>query len=84
LFTSFTCLVVVSYNSCRDFCVSSFMASKCLPVFCCISLRELLMSFLKSSILHMRCDFKSKSCFSSVMGYQVFVVVGGLFSDDDE
>jgi hypothetical protein len=33
LFISFTCLIVFSYNSLRDFCVSSLRASTCLPVF---------------------------------------------------
>jgi hypothetical protein len=37
-------------------------------VFSCISLRELFMSFLKSSII-IRCDFKSESYFSVVLGY---------------
>jgi hypothetical protein len=53
LFNSFTCLVVFSYNSLRDFCVSSLRASSCLPVFSNISLRELFMSFLNSSIIIM-------------------------------
>jgi hypothetical protein len=44
------------------------------PVFC-ISLRELLMAFLKSSIIIMSCDFKSESCFSSVLGYSEFAVL---------
>jgi hypothetical protein len=35
LFNSFTCLVVFSYNSLRDICVSSLRASTCLPVFSC-------------------------------------------------
>jgi hypothetical protein len=39
-------------------------------MFSCISLRELFMSFLKSSIIIMRCDFKSESCFSAVLGNQ--------------
>jgi len=40
------------------------------------------MSFLKSSITIMRCNFKSKSCFSTVLDYPVFAVVGELGSDD--
>jgi hypothetical protein len=40
-FKSFTCSVVFSCNSLRDFCVSSLRASTCLPVFSCNSLREL-------------------------------------------
>jgi hypothetical protein len=81
-FIAFTCLVVFSCNSLRDFCVSSLRASGYLSVFSCISLRELLMSFLKSSIIIMRCDFKSESCFSGVLGYPGLVVVGVLGSDD--
>jgi hypothetical protein len=82
LFNSFTCLVVFSYNSLRDFCVFSLRSSSCLSVFSCISLRELFMSFLKSSISIMRCDFKSKPCFSGVLGYPGLAVVGELGSDD--
>ena len=40
------------------------------------------MSFLKSSIIIMRCDFKSESCFSGVLGYPGLAVVGELGSDD--
>ena len=72
----FTC------NSLRDFCVSSLRASTCLPVFSCISLRELFMSFLKSCVIIMRCDFKSESCFSGVLWYLGLTVVGELGSDD--
>jgi hypothetical protein len=39
------------------------------------------MSFLKSSTSIMRYDFKSKSCFSSVLGYLRLAVVGILGSD---
>ena len=39
------------------------------------------MSFLKSSISNMRCGFKSSSCFSDVMEYPGFAVVGELGSD---
>jgi hypothetical protein len=59
LLSSFTCLVVFSFNSFRNFCVYSLGSSTCLPVFSCISLRELFMSFLNSSIIIMRCNFKS-------------------------
>jgi hypothetical protein len=45
LFSSFTWLVVFFCNSLRDFCVSSLRYSTCLPVFSCISLRELFMAF---------------------------------------
>jgi hypothetical protein len=61
LLNSFTCLVVFSHDSLRDFCVSSLKTSTYLPVFSCISLRELFMSFLKSSVSIMRYDFKSES-----------------------
>jgi hypothetical protein len=46
LFISFTSLIVFSYSSLRNFCDSSLRASSCLPVFSCISLRELFISFL--------------------------------------
>ena len=38
LLNSFTCLVVFSSNSLRDFCVNSLRASTCSPVFFAISL----------------------------------------------
>jgi hypothetical protein len=81
LFNSFTCLVVFFSNSIRDFCVTSLRASTCLPLFSCISLRELFISYLKSSIIIMRCDFKSESCFSVVLGYPGLAVVGELDSE---
>ena len=40
------------------------------------------MSFLKSSIIIIRCDFKIESCFSSALGYPRLAVVGELGSDD--
>jgi hypothetical protein len=40
------------------------------------------MFFLKSSIIIMRCDFKSESCFSGVLGYPGLAVVEELGSDD--
>jgi hypothetical protein len=40
------------------------------------------MSFLKSSIIIMRFDFKSQSYFSGVLGYPGLAVVGELGSDD--
>ena len=79
LFNCFTCLFVFSCKSLRDFCVSSLMASTYFFVFC-ISLGGLFISFLKSSIIIMRCNVKSKSCFSSVLGYQGLAVVGKLGS----
>jgi hypothetical protein len=42
LFISFDCLIMFSYNSLRDFCVSSLRASSCLLVSSCISLREII------------------------------------------
>jgi hypothetical protein len=42
LFSTFTCLVVFSCNSLRDFCVSSLRSSTHLPAFSYMSLRELL------------------------------------------
>jgi hypothetical protein len=42
------------------------------------------MSFLKSSIINMRCGFKSESCFSAVLGYSELAVVGELGSDDEK
>ena len=38
------------------------------------------MSFLKFSISIMRCDFKSRSCFSGVLGYPELAVFGELGS----
>jgi hypothetical protein len=61
-----------------DFCVSSLRASSCLPVFSCISLMELFMS----SIIIMRSDFRSESCFSHVMVYPELAIMGELGSDD--
>jgi hypothetical protein len=43
-------------------------------VFSCISLRELFMPFLKSSII-MRCVFKSESCYFIFGGYPGLAVV---------
>jgi hypothetical protein len=40
------------------------------------------MSFLKSSIIIMRRDFRSKSCFSGVIMYPRLVMVGDLCCDD--
>jgi hypothetical protein len=73
---------VFSFNSLRDFYASSLRPSTCLAMFSYISLSELLISFLKSPISIMRYDFKSKSCFSGVLGYPGLAVVGLLCSDD--
>jgi hypothetical protein len=51
-------------------------------VFFCIFLRELFMSFLSYSIITMRCDFKSESFYSCVLGYPGLAVVGELHSGD--
>jgi hypothetical protein len=40
------------------------------------------MTFLKSSIIIMRCDFKSVSCFSGVLAYPGLAMMGELGSDD--
>jgi hypothetical protein len=85
LFLSFACLIVFSYNFLRDFfcvCVSFLKTSSCLAVFSCISLREIFMSFLMSSIIIMTSDFRSESCFSSALGYPVLAMVRELGSDD--
>jgi hypothetical protein len=48
----------------------------------CISLRELFISFLKSSLIILGCDVKSESCFSHVLVYLGLAVVGELGSDE--
>jgi hypothetical protein len=53
-------------------------------VFYCISLSELLMLFLKSSVSIMRYDFKSESCFLGVLEYPGDAMVAILGSDDSE
>ena len=40
------------------------------------------MSYLKFSIIIMRCDFTSESCFSGMLKYPGLIVVGELGSDD--
>ena len=78
LFNSFSCVVVFTCNSLRDF----YFLFNGFYLFNCISLRDLFMSFLKSSISFMRCEFKSKSCFSGVLGYPGLAVLGEVGSDD--
>jgi hypothetical protein len=73
LFNSITCLVVFSCISLRTF--------TCLAVFSCISL---LKPFLMSTTSIMGYDFKSKSCFSGVLGYPGLAKVGVLGSDGGE
>jgi hypothetical protein len=72
---------IVSISIFRSWIVL-FIYFTCLIVFSCISLRELLMSFLKSSITIIRSNFRSKSCFSHVMVYPELAMVGELGSDD--
>jgi hypothetical protein len=81
LFISFTCLTVFFCNSLSNFCISSLRASSCLPVFSCISLRELFIFFLKFPIIIMRSDFRSESYFCSVMMCPGLVMLGELGSD---
>ena len=50
------------------FSCNSLRSSTCLSVFSWISLRKLFMFFFKSSIIIMRCDFKSNSLFPNVLG----------------
>ena len=50
-------------------------------LFSCISLRELIMFFLKFFIIIMKCDFKSEFWFSGVLWYPGLTVVGELCSD---
>ena len=75
LFSSISCLALFSCNSLRHFCVSSLKASRYLPVFYFIS-------FLKSSIIIIRSDFISMSCFSGVMVNPGLATVGEFGSDD--
>jgi hypothetical protein len=53
-------------------------------VFSCISLSELLKSFLMSSTIIMRYAFKSGSSFSVVLGCPGLGRVGVLLSEDGE
>jgi len=80
-FNSFTCLVVFFCNCLRDFCVFSLRASTWLPLLFYFSLRHLCMFFLKSFNILLSFDFKSKSCFSGLLGYPGLAVVGELGSD---
>ena len=82
LLNSFTSLDVFSYNYIRDFCVSSLRVSTCLHVFSCVSIKELFMSFLKSSINITRSDFRSISCFSGLMVCPGLTMVEELSSGD--
>jgi hypothetical protein len=76
LFNYMSCLIVFSCNS--------LSTSNSLAVFPCISLSELLMSFLKTSNRIMRYDFASMFCFSGVLGYAGLAELGVLGSDDGE
>ena len=55
-----------------------------LAMFSCISLSELLKSFLMSSTSIKRYDFKSESCILGVLGYPGLAELGVLGSDDGE
>jgi hypothetical protein len=74
LFMSITCLVVFSCFSLRTY--------NSLAVFSCISLSELLKSFLMSSTIIMRHAFKSGSSFSGVLGCPGLTELGVLGSDE--
>jgi hypothetical protein len=76
LFISITCLDVFSCFSLRI--CNSF------AVFYCISLSELLNSFLMSSTIIMNYAFNSGSSFSGVLGCLRLAEVGVLGSDDGE
>jgi hypothetical protein len=82
LFNYFTCSVVFPVILQRIFGFSSLSASTYLPVFFCISLKVLLISFLKSSLIIMKCDFETWFCFSHVLGKSGLTVLGKLDSDD--
>jgi hypothetical protein len=66
------------------FPVFSSRTHNSLAVFSCISLSELLKSFLMSSTIIMRYAFQSGSSFSGVLGYPVLAEEGVLGSDDSE
>jgi hypothetical protein len=76
LLNSFTCLIVFSCIV----CVSSLRASTYLPVFSCISLREIVMSSLRLSIIFIKWNFRSESCFPGMLGNPGLNVVGELGS----
>jgi hypothetical protein len=71
---------VFSGISLGDLIVFSLKASTYLPVFFCISLRQLFISALKASIIFMRWNFMSESCFLGVLGYPGLAAVGELCS----
>jgi hypothetical protein len=81
LFNYFTCLIVFSYNSLRDFCVfsKSFYLFTSVPLYFFKGVIYVLLKDL--SIILMRFDFESESCFSGVLGYPGITVVGELGSD---
>jgi hypothetical protein len=66
----FSCFSLRTYNS--------------LAVFSCISLSELLKSFLMSSTIIMRYAFKSGSSLTGMLGCPGLGKVGVLHSDDGE
>ena len=64
-----------------DFCVSSLRVPICLPVFPCIYLRELFLSFL--SLPSSSGDvILNQSCFSGILGYPELAIVEELSYDD--
>jgi hypothetical protein len=65
-----------------DFCVSNLRDFTYLPVFSYTSLKDLFMSLLKSSIIIMKSDFRSITCFSGVVVYTGLDMVGKLGSDE--
>jgi hypothetical protein len=59
----------------------SLRVSTYLPLFSFISLKELFIIFLISSIIFMRWDFRSESCSSDVLEIPGFAVIRELISD---
>jgi hypothetical protein len=50
----------------------------------CITLRDLFMPFLMSSIIITRCDFKTKSYFSCMIAYPTLAIMRKLGADDSK
>jgi hypothetical protein len=75
LFLSFAYLIVFSSMSLREFCVSSFRTSSCLPVFSCISLRALFMSFLMSDLAEFLCAWVQRVPVTPDVGTDVVVLL---------
>ena len=79
LFNSFNCLVVFSSNSLRDFFVFPLLPVTCVLLY---FFKGFIYVLLKVFFTIIRCDFKSTSCFSSVLGCPRLAVVDELDSDD--